>query len=57
MQPHEFREAMLEALNKVWTAGHAPRNISQPTWQQLLTGGRKPSVEEFIARLANKMHV
>ena len=56
MQPEEVRQAMQEALDAAWTAGRAPGNLrAQLTWQRLFPGNRKPSLEEFIFRLANEV--
>ena len=46
----ECRAAMQEALDEAWAAAWTPGNLrAQVAWQRLFPGGRKPTVEEFIA--------
>ena len=54
--PEEIRQAMQEALDATWAAAWTPGNIrAQLQWQRLFPGGRKPSVEEFIAVTAGAL--
>lgn len=56
MQPQKVRQAMQEALDNAWTAGHAPGNIhAQLAWQRLFPTGSKPSVEEFILVISKSL--
>lgn len=55
MQPQEVRQSMQEALDAAWAAGRTPGNIrAQLAWQRLFPGNRKPSLAEFIIRLATE---
>ena len=52
--PGEIRQAMQGALDDAWAAAWAPGNIhAQAQWQRLFPGGRKPTVEEFVAVTSN----
>ena len=50
----EARKDLQEVLDEAWSEAWTPGNLAaQVKWQQLFPGGKKPSVEEFIACLAS----
>ena len=54
--PEVIRQSMQEALDAAWTAGHARGNLrAQLAWQSLFPGNRKPSLAEFLVRMADEV--
>ena len=52
--PEDVRFAIQEALDAAWAVAWAPGNLrAQIAWQCLFPGARKPTVEEFIVRMAH----
>ena len=50
------RSMIQECLDYAWDSAWAPGNIQgQVNWQRLFPGGKKPSVEQFIFVITNKV--
>ena len=53
-----IRGAIQAALDDAWNNAWAPGNLqAQVAWQQLFPGGKKPTVEEFIAVAVRKLPI
>lgn len=52
----EVRRDVQEALDEAWAEAWTPGNVrAQIKWQRLFPGHRKPTVEEFISRIAAEL--
>ena len=51
-----IRREMQASIDAAWDKAWTPGNLqAQAKWQQLFPGGKKPTVEEFIAVVSQKI--
>ena len=51
-----IRGAIQAAIDDAWNTAWTPGNLqAQVAWQQLFPGGKKPTVEEFIAAMTRRI--
>lgn len=52
-----IRSAIQASIDDAWERTWTPGNLqAQVKWQQMFPGGKKPTVEEFIAAMVGKLH-
>ena len=52
----QIRHSIQECIDEAWNNAWSPGNIeAQVQWQRMFPGGKKPSVEQFIAAMARRL--